>query len=204
MKHSKLYEEIYNQLPRKWSDITLQQFQKLMKAKVSEDQDELNGIYNTIEAIHQLTGVSHEEIEALSMLEVSALANKMEFLTQKMEFIDVKQCRIKWLKIEEISMDKYIQFIQTPDHMVNLANFIKNFSTNGYTDEEIQELPIQEVMTGFFLFRKMLMKSIINSAKLTHKRIKQLMKEEQHSNLKGTPIIKKYISKLGGIFSQKK
>lgn len=204
-KHSELYETIYNQLPRSWNDVTLSQFQKLMKCKISEDQDELNGMYNTIEVIHQLTGTPHDQIEGLSMLEVSALANKMEFLSTKMELVEINNCKIKWLKIEEINMDKYIQFVKTEDHMVNLHNFIKQFSKNGFTDEEIDLLPISEVMTGFFLFRTELMKSVIASMKSTKVQLKKHLKKEQHqSNQTKQNTKNRFINKLVGIFSLKK
>jgi len=203
-KHSELYENIYNQLPRTWSDVTLSQFQKLMKCKVEEGEGDLNGMYNTIEAIHQLTGVPHDQIEGLSMLEVSALAQKMDFLTSKMELVEIKNCRIKWLTIDEINMDKYIQFVKTEDHMVNLHNFIKQFSKNGFTDEEIDQLPIAEVMTGFFLFRTELMKSVIASMKSTKAELKKHLKEQQQSNQTKTNIRSRFINRLVGIFSVKK
>lgn len=181
MTEKELYTKLYNQLPNSWHDITLADYNKLINCKIHEAEGEdglLNGIHNTIEVISKLTNTDRESIEGLSMIQITALANKLDFITSEIDYKNI-QTNLKWKTIDKITMDNYIQFIQTENHLMNLKTFIKSFSLNEFTDEQIEELPIDEVMSGFFLFRKQLMKSLKASAKsikrnLFKQKIKQI------------------------------
>jgi len=174
-------KEILTKLPNSWDEITLKDFQKLTKANVSENEsgsDLFDGVENTIEIISKLTGVSVDDLEALPIQELGVLGTKLSFMMEPPK--PSNKSILKWLRIDEIPYNSFVNYIQLQDtQLENLHIIIKNFSKTELTEEQILELPITEVVTGFFLFRKLLRKYLKNLVRLNKMEIlKYQMKEK--------------------------
>lgn len=154
----KRLEEILKQLPSSWDEITLEQFQKLTSVVIAEDPTiPFTGIDNTLGVISQLTGLSVDELENLPMIDLQRLAAKMSFITSAPS--PAKKSFLEWKKLEDITYNDFVTALQMQqDQFNNLHKYVKMFTTNKLTEEEVLQLPITEVHTGFFLFRKELKK----------------------------------------------
>jgi hypothetical protein len=179
-------KEIQKQLPKSWDEVTLQMFTKMTKSVINENYDGMDGIENTLEVISKITDIPQEELEALPFKDIIALGNHLSFMVKPPEHL--KQSVIKWKKLDEITYNDYVSFLQIKDDYINtLPVFIKNFSLNEMTEDEILNLSIREVFTGFFLFRKQLLKYLNHSIASTRiTLIKMMIKQKLKELLKRT------------------
>ena len=175
------YKKIYNQLPASWNELKLKDFQKVVDVEISERDEMLDsfiGTDNTLKLISKLTDTPVDRLEELPLFQVAYLSKKLEFISELPSM--GKTSVIKWKNIEEISYNDYVTF-QNLQHqpLQNLSTIIKAFSKNDMTEEQIGELGMEEIMTGFFLLQKVVKKYITNTKRsLIKKLIKQTIKEK--------------------------
>jgi len=144
---------LLERLPDSWDSVTLKQFQDLTGLEFKEQFDEIEGIESTIAIISKLTGESVDEIELLSIREIMILADKLKFMIQPPAI--AKTSSISFKPLDKITYNDYISFIQIQKNQLqNLHTFVKNFSTTELTEDEILQLPITDVLSGFFLSMK--------------------------------------------------
>ena len=161
-------KQILEKLPGNWDEVTLELFTKLIDCKVDTDDDILDGYNNVINFASAITGIPTEDFDNIKMIDINQIGSKLSFINT--DIPQVKSNKFKWKKLDEILMDDYITFIQYGDKQIyHLLEFVKAFNKVELTDEEIQQLPITEVMWGFFLFRKNLRKSL--KASITSERM---------------------------------
>lgn len=170
---------LLNNLPSSWEQVTLNQFQQLSNIEINTDE-QFAGIENTLAVLSILSGISIEDLESLPMKELLELGNKISFITQEPEPAK-KTSLTKWKDIDSISYNDFIVFLQNQEGILsNLDVFVKQFSKTELTKEEILQLPITEVLAGFFFARQKLrryLKLLELSTKLEIKRHKK--KERQ-------------------------
>ena len=170
-----------NKLPYSWNQVTLGQFQQLTQIQINEG--DFAGIENTLSVISVLTGIPVTELEELAMKELALLGDRISFINTQPE-PSKKTSLTKWKDLDSISYNDFIVFMQNQDDVLsNLDVFVKQFSKTELTKEEIQGLPITDVLQGFFLCRKKLrlsMKLLQWSTQLQAKRLKK--KERQAMN----------------------
>lgn len=175
--------ELLEQLPASWEQTTLEQFQKLTSIELTEDSGAFNGVQNSLEVISKLSGVSVEDLEELPMKDIQTLGSKISFMVTPP--VPAKTCQFTWKKVDEITYNDYVNFIQLQDKQIeNLHVFIRNFSTTKLTEYEILQLPITEVITGFFLFRKQLQSYLQTSILLTKTRLVKFKLKDKFQRLK--------------------
>lgn len=177
-------KEILEKLPKSWSDITLNQFQTLSTTPITENNDEFDGIDNSLAVIAKLLNISTDDLESLPMKDINLLGNRLAFMVTPPQ--PAKTSIIKWKKVDEITYNDFISIIQLQEKpLENLHVFVKNFSKIELSEDEILQLPVTEVLTGFFLYRKQqrqYLKASIRSTKI--QLLKTRMKEKLH-HLKG-------------------
>jgi hypothetical protein len=158
-------KEILSELPKSWNEVTLEQFQMLTSVGINEDpMNPFNGIENTLAVVAVLTNVDKEALEELPMSELQLIAKHMAFITTPPQ--ESKNSIIKWKKVNEVTYNDFVAALQLQeDIFTNMHKLIKLYSSNGYTEDEILKLPITEVHSGFFLFRKQLAKYYKDSIK---------------------------------------
>ena len=163
-------KEIIKNLPGSWHELKLFQYQKLTEILVHEGEEESendlveNGILNRMEVIASLTGTSIETLQAMPMADLSPLFDKIKWLDTPPP-VD-ERSKIKWKKINDITYNQYITFLQLQDDPLSKLHLIlKDFSVNEMTEDEILNMPTDEVLSGFFLFKNQLKKSLKRSQK---------------------------------------
>ena len=176
------YKDIISNLPSKWEDINLHQFKKLLDLKVSESEDEIDGLFNgvdnTIKVLSVLSGISIELLESCPFPIIQEMANKIGFTLNEP---DPKKCAttLKIKNLESITYDNYVTFITLANEpLKNITQIIKSFSAVELSDEEIEKLSVTEVMGAFFLLTQKLRKYIRCSTKqAVMKLLKQAIRE---------------------------
>ncbi len=170
--------QLLKQLPSKWEEVTLRQFNKLTTTDITDNGDEFDGIQNVISIIAILTDSTVDEIESLPMKDLQELGSRLNFITT--QATPSKTTRFKWKRLSDVTYNDYVSFIQLQDKQLeNLHVFIKNFSTTELSEEDILELPITECLAGFFLFKKQVqlsVKSLILSTKARIAKLKMIAK----------------------------
>jgi hypothetical protein len=144
-------------LPQSWEEVTLGDFTKLLDAKVSDDNVFLDEYQNTINIAAKLLYESPEQFDDLPMKDVLEITKRLSFMNTDIQH--KKNDKFKWKSLDEITMDDYITLSQYGDRtLYNLNSFVKIMNKVELTKEEIDLIPIPEVMYGFFLCRKQLKK----------------------------------------------
>lgn len=157
-------KEILEQLPSNWSELKLKDYLKLTNIVVKTEDDGEAGIYNTFKTLSALTGLDESIFEAMPLNEIMPLANKLSFLQTMPE--PKKNGIIKWKAIDEVKYNDFVNFITLcKDPFNNMAAIIKDFSVSKLSNEEILDLGMDEVHTGFFLLMKQSKKSLSNTMK---------------------------------------
>lgn len=148
--------ELIEQLPSNWSELKLKDYQKLVDVDITETTDdgaELVGVENSIKVLSVLLDVPVDDLESMPLQHLGKLSQKIAFINEPPQ--PLKTSRIKWKKPDEISYNDFVKFQQVQDKPVqNLSEIIKAFAKNELTDEEVLDLGMDEVNTGFFLLRK--------------------------------------------------
>lgn len=153
-------KSLLKQLPKSWDDISLKTFQKIMDLEITNNQDLFDGIQNSISVLSILTNSTVEELEELPMRDLMLLGSGLEFMKVLPKSTDKTSLQLK--KIEEITFNDYVFFLNNSEnnYIKNLHIYIKTFSKGELTEDEILDLPITDVLNGFFLFRKQLKESL--------------------------------------------
>lgn len=171
-------KELLNKLPKSWDEITLHQFQTITSTPITEDDDMFNGVQNTIEVVSKLTGTPVDVLEDLPLKELQEIGKRLDFMVTPPK-PSKKTILNKWKSLDDISYNDFISYHQLNDKQLeNLHVFVKNFSKTNLTQEEILNLPITDVLQGFFLFRKQLRVYLATLTLSTKREIKHLQRQE--------------------------
>lgn len=154
-------DKILELLPSSWEEVSLRKFHKLMDVPTVNKEEDFSGIRATLEIVHALTDIPREELNYLLMKDFALIGKKLEFTNTEIPHIESK--KFDWKKINEITMDDFIYFLNYKDDQIrNLDSFILTFNKNKLTREQILELPIGEVLHGFFLYKQYVKKFLNN------------------------------------------
>ena len=186
-------QEIIERLPGSWSEMKLRDYQKIAHVKITESDDAFNmfvGVDNTIKVISALTGINVEELEKLSMADLVKAANRLEFMAAMPD--KVKNGKIKWKQLEEIKYDDFVAYnMLQGDLFNNMPTIITCFSYKEkykdgvddmfvrFTKEEIEEMGMDEVHTGFFLLRSIMMKYADSSITSHVRNLVRILRKEK-------------------------
>jgi hypothetical protein len=152
---------LLEKLPSKWNDIKLYQYKKISDLTINESDDPLDGVDNTLSVIASLLDIPVEELEALPMKNIQAMASKMAFIAEAPKPTGKSPMKMK--TIEQITYNDYVTYIQlSSDPIHNMTQILKTFSTDGLSEEEIDGLGMEQAMNAFFLLR-IIGKTYINS-----------------------------------------
>jgi hypothetical protein len=174
--------ELYDRIPSSWEEVTLDKFRQVIALEKSmmEIEDELiPGETRTIALIAAFTDTTPDVIRSVNFIEVNRMMQKLSFLDHEIPVL--QQSKIKWKKVDQITYDDYVTYMRySHDLYGNMPIIIKSFAlpTIKLTEEEINQLSMPEVMTGFFTLRKSLLRlSTCMLLSLSLKWIKQKTKE---------------------------
>lgn len=146
-------KELLDKLPNSWDDFTLEQFQKvgtIIDADEVGEDEMFKGVYNSIEMVGKLLDISPEAIGKMPFHITTRLCDKLSFTVQSP---DIKEkSKYQWKDIDEITTDDIITMIKMgPQFIENSTEVVKAFCKDKLTTDEIKQMPMSEVVTGFFL-----------------------------------------------------
>ncbi|RZK45975.1 MAG: hypothetical protein EOO97_00120 [Pedobacter sp.] len=180
-------KELLQKLPGSWSELTLRQYQKLAYMEVSDGPlDELASMVdaaeNIVKVASTLTGIDLEELEAgLPMKELSLVGQKLAFLSQDPK--PMKKSPITWKTVENASLSDFILFnaLKADPFSVikDLHKVIKAFAVEQMTEDQVLDLPMDVVKTGFFLLRMQLINYTKSSIRSNKVKLKQQQRQEK-------------------------
>lgn len=181
--------DILNMLPSSWADITLETFMnKFLPLRIS-DTDDVDDIFitmeNSIKVASIFLNLQPDIIRQFPISTIKEINKKLLFLAEKPKPLEKSEYR--WIKkIEEPSYDIFILYLKVSDQMAkedfsNLPAIIKNICLDELNDEQILQMKMSEVETGFFLLRKCLMKLLQSTA---HPLVMDLEKNKMETKLK--------------------
>jgi len=180
-------KEIIDQIPTSWETFKFKDYLKCVDVVISEgNEDEIDelfsGLDNTISVISKLTDISVDELESMEFSFIQEIGKRMSFATEMPT--EQKHCCIKWKKIDEVSYNDFVSFLNlSRDAVHGMGEIIKTFSRNELTDDEINEMSVAEVYTGFFILnayvRKYLRRMMIRDGmKLLRQSTKTLIRQK--------------------------
>lgn len=138
----------------------------------NQTEDELT---NLIYLVSILNNLSIEEVEKMTAKEFKKYAEPLAFLISE---VNLKEAKIKWKikKLDDITMDEFIDFEGMKNETVNIASILSFMSEK--SESEILKMSTVEVLNGFFLLNKKLEKFIAFSLiSLAWKKMKQKVKK---------------------------
>ncbi|RKR82645.1 hypothetical protein BDD43_2830 [Mucilaginibacter gracilis] len=157
------YNEIKNKLPKCWEDITLATYQKLSAIEVQDDLfDEIiftqkieSDINTNIEIICLLTGAINDDINALTMVQLTDLISVLAFMDTE---IEPSANKIKFKKYNELSYDDFISYTKYWENQSevfnNLDTMLSIFSKDKLSNEYFLNLSIPEALQCFFILQQ--------------------------------------------------
>lgn len=186
------HKDIIKSLPGSWKEMKLKDFQKVMDITISENIEQENifdGLDNTIKVISSLTSIPVADLEELPMKEMIEVTKQISFITEIPG--DSKACSLKWKQIDKISYDDFVTFnTLAQEPLVNLVPIIKTFSVDKLSDEQVLDLNMEDVFTGFFLLNRQSKKFIRHTNIFLKKKLMKQVVVEMLSHfrqkLKGT------------------
>lgn len=167
------YKELLNKLPSSWEQLKLRDYIKLSPVLNASDNGELmdDDIYTikhlsdldlSVKIISLLTDTPVDDIEALSMLEVNQLIEKLSFIGSVPQ---TGKPKIAYKGFSELSYDNFITFQKlsldfTEEGILssaigNLPVMLSLFAKDEkHNPESILNLSMPEVINGFFTVKK--------------------------------------------------
>lgn len=173
-------KELLQKIPDCWEQITLEQFQKIIQIQITDNDDELDGVQNTLSILSVLVNITVDELEQLPMKDIIQMGSKLSFTTSTPE--PNTKVNMKFKNIDSLSYNDYIVFIQIQDnYLTNLHQIIKTLSIKKLTDEQVLQMSIVDVMGGFFLLKKQLKRYLNRSIRstivlITKQKVKKVFK----------------------------
>ena len=210
--------EILAKIPGSWADVTLDMWiNKLMKLKTytPDIDDPLTDVYISIQFISDITELPIDTVQHFPMELIKQSNRKLVFMSKGVD-PNYKPKR-KWIKnIEDPTYDDFITFVNVSKQIndgdySNFPLIIKTIIREPITEEEIMQMPMDEVNHGFFLLRQSLRKYLRSTTMDLEKKI-LIMKvnesmeamEEMTFSQKLKTIKRKFKGFMGFTFSQKK
>ena len=166
-------QELLDKIPSGWNDLTLKMFVECLSTNQileSDDVSELKETFsdtvieveNSIRIISMFLGMDKKIIEQFPISTITKMNTRLSFLVNKPE--PLKNPKYKWItKIEEPDYNSFIVYLKVKEQLEkgsydNIKLLVKQICLDELTDEQLDNLPMDEVETGFFLLRKSLMK----------------------------------------------
>lgn len=190
-------KELLDKLPSSWDDFTFRDFKKLFAVDVrvemgNDVEDMFVGIDNNIKVLSVLLDISEENLEVQELNVIMPLINKIGFM-RYMPVINEKECSIKWKDFDTLTYNDYVILVKSMDKTnENMELIISAISTNRYKSEEVLDLSMTDIHTGFFLLRRCMKKYIRNTLpSLMRKAAIQLIKQKLQLFKTKSPKVKK-------------
>jgi len=177
--------ELIDKLPSNWDEFKLSQYKRMGGLFISDeagDDSIFNGVENSISMLSVLLDISPEALKSLPFWVLTRLSDRLSFtLTAP---VPKDESKYNWKGVDEITTsDLLIMLKLGNDLFVNSHEIIKSFCKDNLNDKQIDDMPVSEVVTGFFFLQMSVKKSMEDIQKSLLKRIVILMAKEKIKKL---------------------
>ena len=167
-------QELLDKIPGSWGEMTLSKYHDwITTADAPIESDSVDNMFvsleNSINVSSYFLGFSPDIIKQFPITTVNKINSKLAFLGSVPE--PLKKPKYNWItKIEDISTNDWIIYLKIFDQLRNedYRNFkllVRTCCKDELTDEQLDNITLDEVETGFFLLRRLLRKYGISIAK---------------------------------------
>lgn len=149
-----------------WYRLPFSKYIQIVELEQTEDE-----LTNMIHLVSIINNIEVAEVEKLTAKEFSKYSAPLSFLTNEPE---ISEAKLKWKikDLDKITMDEFIQFETLKNENIGIASILAFMSDK--PEEEILKMSTIEVLNGFFLLQKSLVKFINRSSiSLVAKAMKQ-------------------------------
>ena len=129
-----------------------------------------------------LLDISPEALKSLPFWVLTRLSDKLSFtLTSP---VPKDKSNYNWKSVDEITTSDLLIMLKLGNDLFgNSHEIIKSFCKDSLTDKQIDDMPVSEVVTGFFFLQMSVKKSMEDIQKSLLKRIVILMAKEKIKKL---------------------
>lgn len=185
------YKDLLKELPGSWSEFKLKDFMKTLDVAITDQDLETSSLFvgldNSLKVISALCNVNVEDLESLPLWQIAELTNKLAFMA---DLPKEGETSIKWKTMNEMSFNDFVTYKNAESKPLHsLPLIIQACSEAKLTEEQVQNLSMAEVHSGFFTLNKMLKRyarrSIISSSLLLMIQVTKLKAQKLLSRMKG-------------------
>ena len=161
------HQEILKMVPGSWAEVTLDKYLNhimYLKQIDTEVIDAYDAMDKGLEMASIFIGLPADILRKFPLETVKDINLKLMFLYEKPK--PLEKTKYRWLKkLDHPSFDTFITYTKISEQLSNndFSNFpllIKSICLDPITDEEVMNLPADEVETAFFFLRKSLINYI--------------------------------------------
>lgn len=153
----KEFKQILSELPNSWETFTLKQFKKTLDIKISDSQNDIDAIFdganNTVKLLAALTDIDEDYFENLPINQFKEIGQRVGFFYNTKP-IPAKKSVLKCKKVNEISFNTYVLFMNNRNELHNISEMIQGVLKEKLSIEEIEDLSMAEVWCFFLLLKK--------------------------------------------------
>jgi hypothetical protein len=210
--------EILAKIPGSWSEVTLDMWvNKLLKLKTytPDLDDPLTDVYVSLQVISDITGQPMDIVQQFPMGLIKEANKKLGFMSKGVD--PGYKPKRKWInKIEDPSFDDFITFVNVSKQLnegdySNFPLIVKTIIREPIGEEEILQMPMDEINHGFFLLRQSLKKYLRSTRRDLEREILVMKVNEAMEELQGMTfsqksetIRRKFKGFMAGTFLQRK
>lgn len=148
-------------VPESWNEVSFGTYQLLTGLELSSADRGAKSLDNNIKIIATITNSNVKTIEALKGSDFISIQHYLEFLSS--EIVHTNKVKWNFIPINKLTMDKWMAYEKyklNPEE--NLTKILALLQTE-YTEAQIKEMAVTEVLRGFFILQKRLLRYIKSS-----------------------------------------
>lgn len=148
-------------VPENWSEVSFGTYQLLTSIEINSADRGAKSLDNNIKIIATVTNSNVKTIEALKGSDFISIQYHLEFLST--EIVHTNKVKWNFIPINKLTMDKwmaYEKYKMNPEE--NLIKILALLQPD-YNESQIKEMAVTEVLRGFFILQKRLLRYIKHS-----------------------------------------
>ena len=140
------------EIPTSWKDITYNQYMRMVKLELLPETDGVSKINNSISIVALILGISKKEIENLRASSFMEIQQHLEFLST--DIPKTRKTKWKFTPVRKLTMDKWLAYekysVDVEENLLKILSLMQE----EYTEEEIGNMEVGEVLHGFFTLER--------------------------------------------------
>lgn len=177
--------ELLSRLPKSWADIALKTYiEKLIQIQPNEENEtSISFLEDYIKLASIFLELPESMVRKFPYATIARISDRLSFISEKPKAKD--KPTYKWIKrIDEPDYDTFIFYLKSIEQLAGgnfemMYDIVDKINKSALTREQIEQMPMDEAETGFFLLRKSLMQyAKTSSSYLLRKGIRMEIKQK--------------------------